>query len=215
MKLAKLCPASGRLRTSWLIAGSLLAATSAFGQSAPFLSSHTFEVGGFVGSSYGLDEFRVMGGGNITYGVTRYILPYAEFSYFPGLPREATGSLPTTGQSFNAKFTVPISDFHGGVHIRIPIRESRIVPYGVFGLGGLHTYGRTVTADYTLPSGGTGTLQIPVESSTDFAVNFGGGLRYYTTQRFGLRLEAKVYKPTGAFTNTFGKVEGGFFFQFR
>src|SRR4051794_31381925 len=184
MKHAKLCRTATRMRMPLLFTGALLAATSMYGQSAPFLSPHTFEVVGFVGSSYGLDEFRVMGGGNVTYGINRYILPYAEFSYFPGLPREVSGSFPRTNETFTAKFTVPISDFHAGVHIRFPIHESRIVPYAVFGLGGLHTYGRTVDAEYTLPGGGRGTLQIPVDSSTDFAVNWGGGLRFYTTQRF-------------------------------
>lgn len=188
---------------------------SLFGQSAPHLSPHTFEVGGFVGSSYGLDEFRVMGGGNVSYGINRWILPYGEFSYFPGIPREQSGTFPTTGQNFRLQFDVPIADFHGGVHIRLPIRESKFVPYLVGGLGALRTFERTVTARFDVPVAGQQTTQIPIASSTDFAVNWGGGLRYYTTQRFGMRLEAKAYKPTGSFTNVFGKVEWGFFFQFR
>ena len=193
----------------------IVASVSLFGQSAPHLSPHTFEVGGFIGSSYGLDEFRVMGGGNICYGINKYILPYAEFSYFPGIRREQSGTFDQTGQPINVQFSVPISDFHGGVHVRIPIRESRVVPYLVFGLGGLHTYGRTVTARYGVEGIGERTIQLPISSSTDFATNWGGGIRYYTTQRFGMRLEAKAYKPTGSFTNVFGKIEWGFFFQFR
>jgi hypothetical protein len=191
------------------------ASASLFGQSTPHLSPHTFEVGGFVGSSYGLDEFRVMGGGNVSYGINRYILPYAEYSYFPGIPREQSDTFPTTGQPYTLRFTVPISDFHGGVHVRLPIRESRVVPYLVFGAGALHTHARTVTAEYNIEIGGQRSQQLAVPSSTDFAVNWGGGLRYYTTQRFGMRLEAKAYKPTGSFTNIFGKMEWGFFFQFR
>jgi hypothetical protein len=204
-----------KLSLRYLPAALVVASVSLFGQSAPHLSPHTVEVGGFIGSSYGLDEFRVMGGGNVTYGINRYILPYAEFSYFPGIPREQRGTFPTTGESFRLQYSIPISDFHGGVHLRIPIRESRVVPYLVFGLGGLHTYGRTVTARYDVPVAGQQTAQIPIASSTDFATNYGGGLRYYTTQRFGMRLEAKVYKPTGSYTGAFGKIEWGFFFQFR
>ena len=191
------------------------ATASLFGQSAPHLSPHTFEVGGFIGSSYGLDEFRVMGGGNVSYGINKYILPYGEFSYFPGIPREQTGTFPTTGQQFRLQYSVPISDFHGGVHVRLPIRESRIVPYLVLGAGVLHTYGRTVTARYDTPVAGQSSTQLQIDPSTDFATNFGGGLRYYTTQRFGMRFEAKAYKPTGEYTGMFGKVEWGFFFQFR
>jgi hypothetical protein len=52
-------------------------------------------------------------------------------------------------------------------------------------------------------------------AGTDRAINFGGGIRYYISQRFGMRVEAKGYKPSGEFTETFGKVEAGFFFQLR
>jgi hypothetical protein len=202
-------------RKKYLMAVLFATSVSLYAQSAPHLSPNTFEVGGFIGSSYGLDEFRVMGGGTITYGINRSILPYAEFCYCPGIPREQTSTFQGTNDQFVARFNIPVSDFHGGVHIRMPIRESRVVPYAVFGMGVLHTYGRTVEAEYQIPGLGTQRQQLPVSASTDFAVNWGGGLRYYTTQRFGMRLEAKAYKPTGQFTGIFGKVEWGFFFQFR
>jgi hypothetical protein len=187
----------------------------AFAQSAPHLSEHTFEVGGFVGSSYGLDSWRVMGGGNVTYGINRYILPYAEFSYFPGITREIEGVQPTINQPFTIRFDVPITDFHGGVHIRLPIKESRVVPYLVFGLGVLRSSERDYRATFRFPDGTSDELTGTVPSSSNFAVNTGGGLRFYLNQRLGFRIEAKVYKPTGDFNNPFGKVEGGFFIQFR
>ncbi|MBC8165702.1 MAG: hypothetical protein H7Y20_07510 [Bryobacteraceae bacterium] len=205
----------GFLRTSLLLAGTLLAAAPVFGQSAPHLSPHTFEVGGFVGSSFGLDKYRVMGGGNVSYGINKWILPYAEYSYFPGIERNLRDKFPTTGQAYTLKYNIPITDVHGGVHIRLPIRESRIVPYLVAGAGVLRTTDRTVLAFYEVPGGTSFEQEISPSGSSDFAVNFGGGLRYYTNQRFGMRLEAKAYRPTGEFTNIFGKVEFGFFFQFR
>jgi hypothetical protein len=188
---------------------------AAFGQSAPHLSSNTFELGGFAGSSYGVDSWRVMGGGNITYGITRHILPYAEFSYFPGINRELEGTFTSTGQPYSLVFSVPITDFHGGVHIRLPIRESRVVPYLVFGMGLLRSSETDYRATFRYPDGTSDETSGSVPSSNDFAINTGGGLRYYLNQRLGFRVEAKVYKPTGAFTNPFGKVEGGFFIQFR
>ena len=33
---------------------------------------------------------------------------------------------------------------------------------------------------------------------TSFAVNFGGGLRFFLTERFGIRLEFKAFKPVSA-----------------
>ena len=192
-----------------------VAAPVAFAQSAPHLSANTFELGGFAGASYGLDSWRVMGGGNVTYGVTRWLLPYGEVSYFPGITRERTGTFGTTGEAFAIRFQQPITDFHGGVHIRMPIRESKFVPYLVFGLGVLRSSGTTYTATFNVPGSGQETITQSIGGSTDFAYNGGGGLRYYVDQRFGFRLEAKVYKPSGAFTNAFGKVEGGFFIQLR
>ena len=187
----------------------------AFAQSAPYLSPNTFEVGAFAGSSYGLDKYRFMGGGNVTYGITRHILPYAEFSYFPGIQRRTSGQFAGTGQPFDITFDVPIADFHGGVHIRMPIKESRYVPYAVFGMGLLRSFERDYLATVTFPDGTTEMIPGTAPASNDFAVNFGGGVRFYTNQRLGFRIEAKAYKPTGNFTQVFGKVEGGIFIQFR
>ena len=200
--------ASALLVSSFLIASAQV----------PAVRQNSFEIGGFVGSSYGLDSYRVMGGGNVSYGVTKYILPYVEYSYFPGIERQLKGTFSGTSLPFTVRYDIPISDFHGGVHIRIPIRESRLVPYGVFGLGGLTSSDRTATATFQTASGPQ-TLPFPVRGETDFALNFGGGLRYYFGQKFGIRVEAKAYKPFGdqakGFSDVFGKVEFGFFVQLR
>ena len=178
-----------------------------------------FELGGFVGASYGAGsigsgDYRVMGGGNLCYGVSKYIMPYVEYSYFPGIGHEQTGTFQNTGQTYTLSYSVPLSDIHGGVHIRVPIRESRIVPYFVAGFGALTNRDSHVTAHFTAFNMLQSTV-IAVPGNSAFAANFGGGLRFYTSQHFGFRLEAKAYKQTGTFTNVFGKVEGGFFYQFR
>jgi hypothetical protein len=179
-------------------------------QTASVVRSGSYEVGGFVGASYGIDEFRWMGGANVTYAANKYILPYAEFSYFPGIGRKQSRTIPGLTQPVNISYNIPLSDFHGGVHIRIPIREFPIVPYGVFGVGMIHAPERQFNVNVE-------GIQVPFTSaaSTNAAVNFGGGLRYYINQRFGIRAEAKVYKPTGEFKDTFGKVEVGFFIQLK
>lgn len=186
-----------------------------FAQSASVVRSNSFEVGGFLGASFGIDRYRVMGGGNVTYALNKWLLPYAEFSYFPGIGRVEEGTFPGTGRPFELRYSLPLADYHGGVHIRMPIRESRIVPYGVFGLGAVRSFGGTVDATFA-DATGTRTTQLERPSSTNFAVNYGGGLRYYINQRFGIRAEAKAYRPTGDnFNRTFGKVEFGFFLQLR
>ena len=176
----------------------------------------SFEVGGFLGASYGVDDFRFMGGANVTYAVNKWLLPYVEYSYFPGIARTITQPIPgLTNTVARQTFSTPLSDFHGGVHIRIPIRESPVVPYLVFGLGGLTHFERHPTLSYTGADGLVHSLPSDDPAGTDFAVNFGGGVRYYLNQRFGFRLEAKGYKPNSSATAAFGKVEAGVFYQLR
>ncbi len=191
----------------------LLTAVGALGlsaQTASVVRSGSYEVGGFVGASYGIDDFRWMGGANVTYAANKYILPYAEFSYFPGIGRKQSRTIPGLSRPVDISYNIPLTDFHGGVHIRMPIREFPIVPYGVFGVGMI----RAPQREFNVNVEG---IQVPFTSAatTDAAVNFGGGLRYYINQRFGIRAEAKAYKPTGQFKETFGKVEFGFFIQLR
>jgi hypothetical protein len=188
----------------------LLGTAGLSAQTASVVRSGSYEVGGFVGASYGIDEFRWMGGANVTYAANKYILPYAEFSYFPGIGRKQSRTIPGLSRPVDISYNIPLTDFHGGVHIRMPIREFPIVPYGVFGVGMIHAPERQFNVNVE-------GIQVPFTSSasTDAAVNFGGGLRYYINQRFGIRGEAKVYKPTGQFKDTFGKVEFGFFIQLK
>lgn len=200
-----------------LTAAAMLIAVSpdAAAQSKSVIRSGSIEIGPFLGASYGIDQTRFMGGGNVTFAVNKYILPYAEFSYFPGIGRSTSGTFPGTGRPFTTTYSLPLSDFHGGVHIRIPIKEKPIVPYLVFGLGGLTNFSRTVTANYTDATGQTTQLPLTVAGGTAFAINTGGGIRFYMGQRYGLRVEAKAYKPYGDYPDVFGKVEVGFFFQLR
>jgi hypothetical protein len=63
-----------------------LGAAAAFGQVSA-VRAGSFEIGPFIGASYGIDKFRVMGGGNITYALkNKYVLPYFEYSYLPWAP---------------------------------------------------------------------------------------------------------------------------------
>ncbi len=196
----------------WLSLLICICLPSLLAQDAPVVRTGNTEIGGFVGASYGIDKARVMGGANVCYALTKVIMPYGEFSYFPGIGRKETLNLGTGSATFN--FSMPLSDIHGGVHLRIPIKESRVVPYGVLGLGVVHYYSRT---ENVTVSDAVGQFTVPVTSpsSNNFAVNFGGGLRFYLSEMFGIRVEAKAYKPTGSVTDMFGKVEGGFFFQLK
>jgi hypothetical protein len=197
------------------ISSTYLAPSNCMAQVA-VVRSGSFEIGGFAGASYGVDAFRAMGGGNVTYAVNKWLLPYVEYSYFPGIARSISQPIVgLPGVIGRSTYSAPLSDFHGGVHIRIPIRESRVVPYAVFGLGGLKHFSRSTILTYTGADGLPHNLAATDPGGTDFAVNFGGGLRYYVNQRFGFRVEAKGYKANSSITAAFGKVEVGFFYQVR
>ena len=180
----------------------------------PDLRPGNFELGLYAGASYGADNFRPMGGVNLSYSLPQLLLPYVEFSYFPALVRNYSNS------QLNYDISAKIEDVHAGVHIRILPHESRIVPYGVVGFG-------VLVSDTTGTSSGTQAACAPLglqagclsaaykNQSTDPAVNFGAGLRVYHTSYLGYRVEYKLYRPiTGQFSNFFSKVEGGIFFQF-
>jgi len=192
------------------------AAFSAFGQTSA-VRSGSLEIGPFVGGSYGFDKFHVMAGGNITYALkNKWVLPYFEYSYFPGIPHQSTLTV-APGQVLTHDYTLPFSDVHAGVHVRLPVfKEKPVVPYLVFGAGTMIYPSRTDTFSGTF-NGQPITQTLPVTSGADFAINGGGGIRYYIGQSgtYGFRTEAKFYRiMDGAFSGTtFGKVELGFFIQ--
>ena len=188
------------LTTSW----------AGYSADAPIIRQGVTETGGFVGASYGVDKARVMGGGNIVYSLTKVFMPYGEVSYFPGIVR----SYSATGATYTAD--IPLTDLNFGFHLRVPIPKSRVIPYGVIGFGLLHAGSGTETETRILPgvSQPKITPGLPRPASTDYTTSFGGGLRYYATERWGFRVEAKGYKPQGVYKDVFYRVTGGFFYQF-
>jgi Outer membrane protein beta-barrel domain len=194
----------------------LLLAPIALAQEAPYLGKGTSEINGFGGISYGLEAVRGSFGGNYAYSLSKYVMPYAEVSYFPGINRDINVPFPSvqpdgTVRTLNAKVrqAFPFIDTHAGVHLRAPIPGKNWVPYGVIGLGAITN--RSTKALFTVPN--LGPQQITVDSESHFAINGGGGLRYYFKENFGIRIEAKVYKPTGdKFGDPFFKFVFGVFF---
>jgi opacity protein-like surface antigen len=185
------------LRRAYLLMAILLIGVGvqlpAVAQAVPTTKQGNLELGLFAGESYGLDRFRPMGGGNFAYGVSRYLYPFVEASYLPGILR--TEDLPN---SYSLRYNVNMTDFHGGIHFRVPLAERRVIPYGVAGLGLVRE--SQTTGYLTLPgfAGQSATSTSSIAAVTSFAVNFGAGLRFFITERFGLRLEFKAFKPVSA-----------------
>jgi hypothetical protein len=186
-----------------------------FGQ-VSYVRPVSFELGPFFGASYGIVNAQYMVGGNLTFAINKFILPYVEYSYLPQVAKPVLGNAATSGSPFTVNTGISFSDFHGGVHLRFPIHEKPIVPYLAFGVGALTHSSQSGTGEIINPSPfPPSPFNYTQTGGSDFAVNGGGGLRYYINQRYGLRVEAKVYEPTGTFHTAFGKVEFGIFYQFR
>jgi hypothetical protein len=187
-----------------------------FAQDAPVVRPGDVEVAGFVGTTFGLDKVRVPFGGNVAVAVNRWLMPYGEFSYFPRFAftaREETSQ--SAGTTTRFRYSLGLADYHGGVHIRLPRGESRFVPYGAFGVGVVRTLDRKEEVE--ISGGGLPTVvtSVDVPARTDFAINFGGGFRYYVNEVFGVRLEAKGYRSDATANQVFGKVTFGVFFQIK
>jgi hypothetical protein len=195
----------------------LFIGVQAYGQVA-YLAKGNQEVNVFGGLSYGLDSWRGSFGGNYAYAFNKYVMTYGEYSYFPGISRSIGETRNSAGNviSTGGVVSIPFQDVHGGVHLRLPVfPEKRIVPYLAGGLGWL---GAKESGSLQVRQGNV-FVPFPYEfESRGFAVNGGGGMRFYLSGngRFGIRLEAKVYKPTsGDNTSPFGKISLGIFYQFQ
>jgi len=171
------------------------AALPVVAQNAPSCKKGNLELGLFGGESYGLDRFRPMGGGNVAYGLNCRFFPFAEVSYLPGILR--TIDIPTGATTSYGQFNVNMTDFHGGLHIRLLRPESRVVPYLVGGLGMIRGSSSTGTI-YVVGTLGTVPFPQTLPSSVNFAVNFGGGLRVFFHEKIAMRVEFKGFKPTSA-----------------
>ncbi|MEP7354207.1 MAG: hypothetical protein ABI824_13345 [Acidobacteriota bacterium] len=153
---------------------------------------------------------------NAAYAVSRNWMPYAEYSYFPGIAREVTSN------NTISNFSLPASDLHVGVHYRIPLGQKGFVPYLVGAAGFLHYGATTETITHPPLVAGLPTTYTTRDLASDnvFAMNFGAGVRYYVFgESSGFRTEFKVYKPLqgGSVYSTapFYKATIGFFYQFK
>jgi hypothetical protein len=199
---------------SWRLAAVVLlcalTAMTLSAQTAPYLGAGTTEINGFGGLSYGLDKWRGSFGGNAGHWVTTWLMPYGEFSYFPGINRNISVPVGGANEFATGRQAVKFADIHGGVHVRKAL-SNNFVPYAVFGVGEVHGFKRTANLNFPIAPGVTRPRDVEVPSSNDLAVNGGVGLRIYTKESFGFRVEYKIYKPTGTYTDPFYKLVFGIF----
>jgi hypothetical protein len=145
-------------------------------------------------------------GGHGSYGasladpVTKYIMPFVDFSYSP-----LSSYAFTYGPNLDGKglYTSSVFDVNGGVKLRFP-NKSYWVPYIGLGAGLLRLSSSTETSGF----GATGNVG---QTKNEIAGNASAGALYYISQHAGFEVEVKGY---AAQQNRFGRATAGVFFQF-
>jgi hypothetical protein len=126
---------------------------------------------------------------------TAHLMPAVELWYLPlgsGLVKTGDFQLGRLGRISDSRAI----DFHGALHLSVPVGSSRATPYLAFGAG-------LVRQSFTALGVARGT--------TGLTANFGGGLRWYISGRFGVRPELRVYAPD----RTFVRVGVSLFYRSR
>jgi hypothetical protein len=132
--------------------------------------------------------------------VSKYLVPFIDFSYSPLTSYAFTYGVNLTGKGL---YTSSLLDVNGGVKIRFP-NKGDWVPYIGLGAGLLRLSSSTYTSGFNT----TATVN---HSNNDPAGNVSAGALYYVTKRVGFGMELKGYM---AQHNRFGRASAGVFYQF-
>jgi len=139
-------------------------------------------------------------GASLADPVSKYLMPFIDFSYSPLSSYAYTYGMNNTGKGLYRSYLL---DLNGGVKIRFP-NKSDWVPYIGLGAGLLRLSSNTHTSGFNA----TSTVK---QASDEAAGNVSAGALYYITERVGFQLELKGYM---AQNNRFVRVSAGVFLQF-
>lgn len=166
--------------------------------SLPMFGQANFEVQPFIGGMYG-GTFNVSSSTESATGIEKIALQSsistgitaginlgdifgAEFLW-NYQPTTAVGKLKGGGE-FAEKYSVNSNQYHGNMLFYFKPADSKWRPYALVGFGATNASGNN-------------------ESVTKFSYGLGGGVKYYFTERYGVRLQAR-YAPTYLYTSSGG-----------
>jgi hypothetical protein len=139
-------------------------------------------------------------GASLADPVSKYVMPFIDFSYSPLASYAFTYGSNNTGKGL---YTSGLLDVNGGIKIRFP-NKSDWVPYIGLGAGLLHLSSSTYTSGF----GATATVN---QGHNDPAGNVSAGALYYVTQHVGFEIDLKGYM---AQHERFARAAAGIFVQF-
>jgi len=152
-----------------------------------------------AGGLFGLGAHGSVGG-SLGAPVSKYLVPFIDFSYSPLSTYSYTYGANNTGK---ALYRSALADVNGGVKIRFP-NKSGWVPYIGLGAGLLHLS----SSDYASGFNETATIK---QSHDEAAGNASVGALYYITQHIGFGMELKGY---AAQDRRLMRATAGVFYQF-
>jgi opacity protein-like surface antigen len=169
----------------------IVMSTASYGQ-----EPRAVEINGQLGVVSGIGTHGSFGGG-LGVALTPSVLGYGEVSYIP-LGSASSSVMPVGIQSSASGKAI---NFNAGAQFQFS-RSAQMVPFAGLGLGILHA-----SSSYSSSIGGvtvTGRA-----SGNDLYFNVGGGVRYYVSDRWGVKPELMIFAGPDAFVR-FG---GGIFYR--
>jgi hypothetical protein len=187
------------IRVSWLMAGAFLFSTSAFADDGKV------EVAGFGGGTTIADGVgtHAMVGGSAGIRVVEHLHIFGEFSLVP----LASASLSDSSAGVTAHGTDRLYNFGGGMDYGFG-SSKRVVPYVVAAVGVGHE-----SASATAAASGT-SVTVSMTSNSVY-LGFGGGVRLYAGNHWGVKPEFRYqrYTNSGGSSNS-AVFTVGLFYQF-
>ena len=174
-----------------VLAAGLVTASTARAQTTALPEPNTFELTPFLGFGLGFSDGEGLSDGAFLLGVagaynfTTQLAVEGELAIIPDI----------AGDNNDVDISVQTFSANGVYHFET---NSKVVPYATLGLG----FGRT-SADFTT---------LPDVSSSEFAVNLGGGVKYPINDRLAVRGDLRYFNVNDENPN-FWRIYGGVTFR--
>jgi OmpA-OmpF porin, OOP family len=177
-----------------VLAAGLVMTSSAYAQPSALPEPNTFEITPFIGFGLGFGESPALSDGAFMLGVA------GAYNFTTQLAVEGElGIIPDiAGETNTADISVQTFSANGVYHFDT---RTAIVPYATFGLG----FGRMHVELVEI-------RDPPLETSSEFAVNFGGGVKYPINDRLAVRGDLRYFNINDENPN-FWRIYGGATFR--
>jgi hypothetical protein len=147
------------------------------------------QLSGLGVTASGGSGFKWFAGGSVAYALSPSFMIVGETNY------NHAGQTNISFSDGSANIGLSLTDFTGGVQWQLPVGSKKFVPYVSAAVGGMRE---------AASASGSGLPANFSATTTDLALEFGGGVRYYVRPSWGIRPEATVVRIPGQTYMRFG-----------